>query len=118
MKKLGFIVVTFIILLLAGCGGPNYKKLEADFISVASDMYEKDIRGTVIYSGTSNSSQLISLELLEKAKVDITKFTDANCDKTSYVKITENKVDENGKPVENYKTEVFLTCGSYKSTNK
>lgn len=112
MKKIGVISVVFTVFLLTGCGGPDYKKIEKDFIAVASKNYEEDIRGKVLVKG---GSQVITLESLEKAKVDITEFTNANCDKTSYLKITENELDEEGMPVGDYKTEVFLTCGSYKS---
>jgi hypothetical protein len=108
MKRLGIVVLTFAILLLAGCGGTDYAKLEKDLTSKAIKYYDDYIKGHVF----NVDQQPVTLSDLEKAKVDIKEFTNVSCDKASYVML-KFTLDEKGAPKGDYKPEVHLTCGNY-----
>jgi basic membrane lipoprotein Med (substrate-binding protein (PBP1-ABC) superfamily) len=112
MKKLGIVVLTFAVFLLAGCG-TNYAKLEKDLTDKASKYYEDNIKDKVL----NINNHKIDLAALEASKVDISEFTKEKCDKSSYVLI-KLQLDENGKQKGNYQTETHLICGDYETANK
>lgn len=113
MKKMRIIVLAFAVVLLAGCGGPNYSNLEKDLTTKAGKYYEDNIKDKVL----NINNHKITVEALQTANVDVKEFTDAKCDKTSYVLI-KLELDDEGKQVGDYKTEVHLTCGDYTTPAK
>lgn len=108
MKKLGMVVLTFAVFLLAGCGGTDYSKLDKDLTTKASKYYEDNIKDKVL----NINNHKVTIEALEASNVDIKEFTDAKCDKTSYVLI-KLTLDDQGKQKGDYQTETHLTCGDY-----
>lgn len=119
MKKIGFMAFLFSVLLLSGCGINNddtkkvdYTKLETDLVAKGSKYYEDNMRTTYKISQFK-----ISLAALEADQKDITEFTNAKCDKESYVLVNVT-LDEEGKHEDKYTTEVHLTCDNYTSPTK
>lgn len=113
MKKASIIVLTFAILVLAGCGKINYTKLEDDFKELASKYYDDNIKGFT----TNINNHQITIAALEDVNVDVSKFIDAKCDKESYVLI-KLELDEEGKQKGEFETEVHLTCDDYTKTTE
>lgn len=113
MKKVGIVVIAFVVFLLTGCGGTDYEKLEKDFVAKASKYYEDNIKDNVL---NINQHQ-ITLDALQNSGVDVTALTDEECDTASYVLI-KLELDDEGKQKGDYETEVHLTCNDYKSENK
>ncbi len=111
MKKLGIVVLTFAVFLLAGCG-TDYAKLEDELTTKAKKYYEDNMKN--VYG---INQQQITLAAMETAGVDISAFTKESCDKSSYVLI-KLTLDKDGKPADSYKTETHLICGDYETKNK
>ena len=109
MKNLKIVVLTCAIFILAGCGGINYAKLEKELNEKASTYYEENLKDKVL----NIDNHKVSIEALESSGVDVTSFTDAKCDKTASYVLIQLELDDEGKQVGDYQTEVHLTCGDY-----
>ena len=114
MKKLSIIVLTFAVFLLACCGGIDYSKLEKDLGDAATKYYEDNIKGYI----TGINTHKVTIAALEEAKMDVSKYIDAKCNKEDSYVLIKLELDDEGKQKGEHETEVHLTCDKYTTPAK
>ncbi|MDD3048959.1 MAG: hypothetical protein PHQ89_03155 [Bacilli bacterium] len=112
MKKVQLLLLCGAVILLAGCGEPNYSKIETELTKEVKSYYKENLEGKVI----GINSHKITLAALKASGVNIDNFTKLDCEETSYA-LVNLTLDEN-KEVTSYEVENHLICGDYKTSNK
>lgn len=111
MKKIGLVAVLLVALLATGCGAGSkvdFKSLENQLINEVTKYYNDNLKGMVI----GVNEHKVTLSHLEASGVDISKYTEADCDVESYslVKLT---LDEENNVVGEPVVENHLSCAGY-----
>ncbi len=116
MKKVKILVLPLLLLTLvvSGCGNKDYSSLEKKLTEEAGSFYEANIKDKVIMAGAQDTvQQKITLTALASGGVDITEFTEKECDEEESYALVIYSTGDDGLQKGDYTVENHLVCGDY-----